>query len=86
MKFTHDPMKFGIFMGPYHKPDLNPLVAFEQDMQTVMNLDRLGFDEAWIGEHHSGGVETIASPELFIAAAAQHTKHIKLGTGAVTVP
>ncbi len=86
MKFTHDPMKFGIFMGPYHKPDLNPLVAFEQDMQTVMNLDRLGYDEAWIGEHHSGGVETIASPELFIAAAAQHTKHIKLGTGAVTVP
>jgi limonene 1,2-monooxygenase len=86
MKFTNNPMKFGIFMGPYHKPDLNPLVAFEQDMQTVINLDRLGYDEAWIGEHHSGGVETIASPELFIAAAAQRTKHIKLGTGAVTVP
>jgi limonene 1,2-monooxygenase len=86
MKFTNDPMKFGIFMGPYHKPDLNPVVAFEQDMQTVINLDRLGFDEAWIGEHHSGGVETIANPELFIAAAAQHTRYIKLGTGAITVP
>jgi limonene 1,2-monooxygenase len=86
MKFTNNPMKFGIFMGPYHKPDLNPVVAFEQDMQTVINLDNLGFDEAWIGEHHSGGIETIASPELFIAAAAQRTKHIKLGTGAVTVP
>jgi limonene 1,2-monooxygenase len=79
-------MRFGIFMGPYHKPDLNPLVAFEQDMQTVINLDRLGFDEAWIGEHHSGGIETIGSPELFIAAAAERTRRIKLGTGAVTLP
>jgi limonene 1,2-monooxygenase len=86
VKFTNNRMKFGIFMGPYHRPDLNPLVAFEQDMQTVINLDNLGFDEAWIGEHHSGGVETVASPELFIAAAAQRTKHIKLGTGAVTMP
>jgi limonene 1,2-monooxygenase len=86
MKFTNNPMRFGIFMGPYHKPDLNPLVAFEQDMQTVINLDRLGFDEAWIGEHHSGGIETIGSPELFIAAAAERTKRIKLGTGAVTLP
>jgi limonene 1,2-monooxygenase len=86
MKFTHNPMRFGIFMGPYHKPDLNPLVAFEQDMQTVINLDRLGFDEAWIGEHHSGGIETIGSPELFIAAAAERTRRIKLGTGAVTLP
>jgi limonene 1,2-monooxygenase len=86
MKFTNNPMRFGIFMGPYHKPDLNPLVAFEQDMQTVINLDRLGFDEAWIGEHHSGGIETIGSPELFIAAAAERTRRIKLGTGAVTLP
>jgi limonene 1,2-monooxygenase len=86
VKFTNNPMRFGIFMGPYHKPGLNPLVAFEQDMQTVVNLDKLGFDEVWMGEHHSGGIETVGCPELFIAAAAERTKHIKLGTGAVTVP
>lgn len=86
MQFFEDRMRFGIFMGPYHKPDLNPLVSFQQDMQTVINLDELGFDEAWIGEHHSGGIETIGSPELFIAAAAERTKRIKLGTGAITLP
>ena len=86
MKFTKDAMKFGIFMGPYHKPDLNPKVSFQQDMQTIINLDALGYEEAWIGEHHSGGIETISCPELTIAAAAERTKHIKLGTGAITLP
>ena len=86
MKFTNNPMKFGIFMGPYHKPDLNPKIAFQQDLQTIVHLDALGYEEAWIGEHHSGGVETISCPELVIAAAAERTKHIKLGTGAITLP
>jgi limonene 1,2-monooxygenase len=79
-------MKFGIFMGPYHKPGLNPTLAFEQDLNTIENLDRWGFDEVWIGEHHSGGIETIGSPELMIAAAAERTKRIKLGTGVVSLP
>ena len=49
-------------------------------------MDRLGFDEAWIGEHHSAGFEIIASPELVIAVAAERTKHIKLGTGVSSLP
>jgi limonene 1,2-monooxygenase len=87
VKFAdNDRLRFGLFMGPYHKPGLNPTLAFEQDMQTIINLDRWGYDEAWIGEHHSGGIETIASPELMIAAAAERTKRIKLGTGVVSLP
>ena len=86
MKFIEEGMRFGIFMGPYHRPELNPLLGLQQDMETIINLDRLGFDEAWIGEHHSGGVETISCPELTIAAAAERTRHIKLGTGAITIP
>jgi limonene 1,2-monooxygenase len=87
MKFAHeDRMRFGLFMGPYHKPGLNPTLAFDQDMQTIVNLDRWGYDEIWIGEHHSGGIETIASPELFIAAAAERTKRIKFGTGVISLP
>jgi len=35
------------------------------------HLDRLGFDEAWIGEHHSAGYETVASSEVLIGAASQ---------------
>ena len=86
MQFSKERLRFGLFSGPYHRPDLNPLIAFEQDMELIVNLDRLGFDEVWIGEHHSGGVETVATPELTIAAAAQRTTHIKMGTGAVTIP
>jgi limonene 1,2-monooxygenase len=49
-------------------------------------LDRLGYDEAWIGEHHSAGFETISSPELFIAAAAERTRSIRFGTGVISLP
>jgi limonene 1,2-monooxygenase len=49
-------------------------------------LDGLGFSEAWFGEHHSTGWEVIGSPELMIAAAAEITKRIRLGTGVVSLP
>lgn len=86
MKFRENTLQFGIFIGPYHRPSLNPTVSFEYDLGIIENLDRLGFDECWIGEHHSGGIETIGSPELMIAAASQRTKRIKLGTGVISLP
>ena len=79
-------MKFGIFMAPFHWLGENPTLAIERDLETVEWLDSLGFDEAWIGEHHSAGWENIASPEIFIAAAAERTKHIRLGTGVTSLP
>ncbi len=80
------PMRFGIFLAPFHPVGQNPTLALERDLDLVEHLDRLGFDEAWIGEHHSAGYEIIASPEVFIAAASQRTKHIKLGTGVSSLP
>ncbi|MEI7592602.1 MAG: LLM class flavin-dependent oxidoreductase [Actinomycetes bacterium] len=79
-------MKFGIFMAPFHPTGQNPTFALDRDIALIEHLDRLGFDEAWIGEHHSGGYEIIASPELFIATVAQRTQRIKLGTGVVSLP
>ena len=79
-------MKFGIFMAPFHWLGENPTLCLERDMELIEWLDHLGFDEAWVGEHHSAGWETIASPELFIAAAAERTRHIRLGTGVVSLP
>jgi limonene 1,2-monooxygenase len=58
----------------------------ERDFELIELLDTLGYDEVWVGEHHSAGWETIASPEVFIAAAAQRTRQIKLGTGVVSLP
>ncbi len=77
---------FGAFLAPYHEPRENPTLALERDLELITHLDRLGFDEAWVGEHHSTGWETIASPELFLAVAAERTRHIRLGTGAVSLP
>ena len=79
-------MKFGIFMGPFHRVGENPTLAMDRDLELVQWLDYLGFDEAWIGEHHSAGWEIISSPEIFIAAAAERTRHIKLGTGVISLP
>ncbi|MCB1647672.1 MAG: LLM class flavin-dependent oxidoreductase [Pseudomonadales bacterium] len=79
-------LKFGIFLAPFHPVRENPTAALERDMELIEYLDQLGYDYAWIGEHHSAGFEIIASPELFIAAAAQRTKHIKLGTGVSSLP
>jgi limonene 1,2-monooxygenase len=79
-------MKFGIFLAPFHPVGENPTLALERDFELLEKLDAWGYDEAWIGEHHSAGWELIASPEVFIAAAAARTKHIKLGTGVVSLP
>ena len=80
------PLRHGVFLAPFHSLAENPTLAFERDLQLCQLLDELGFDEAWIGEHHSAGFETIDSPELFIAAAAERTKHIRFGTGVVSLP
>ncbi len=79
-------MRFGAFIAPFHPLDENPTLAIERDLDLVVHMDRLGYDEAWIGEHHSAGYELIASPEVFIAAAAERTKHIRLGTGVSSLP
>ncbi len=81
-----DRMKFGIFLGPFHRVGENPTLAIDRDMELVEWLDYLGYDEAWIGEHHSSGWEIISSPEIFMAVAAERTRHIKLGTGVVSLP
>jgi limonene 1,2-monooxygenase len=79
-------MRFGAFIAPFHPLRENPTLALERDLELVQHMDRLGFDEAWIGEHHSAGYELIASPELFIATAAERTRHIRLGTGVSSLP
>src|SRR5277367_2694675 len=81
-----DDLTFGIFLAPFHPVGQNPTLALERDLQLIEHLDELGFDEAWFGEHHSAGYEIIASPEVFIAAAAQRTRHIRLGTGVSSLP
>lgn len=83
---VHRGLNFGAFIPPFHRPGENPTLAFSRNLELIEWLDHLGFDEAWIGEHHSSGWELIASPELMIAAAAERTKHIRLGSGVTSLP
>ena len=48
-------MKFGLFMMPLHHPTENPTLAFQRDLQLIEYVEDLGFDEIWVGEHHTGG-------------------------------
>ena len=79
-------MKFGAFLAPHHPIGENPTLQFQSNLELVELMDKLGYDEFWCGEHHSTGWEIIASPELFLAAAAERTHRIKLGTGVVSLP
>jgi limonene 1,2-monooxygenase len=79
-------MNFGIFLAPFHAVGDNPTHALRRDLEVIERLDHLGYDEAWIGEHHSAGYEIISAPEVFIATAAERTRHIRLGTGVASLP
>src|SRR5262249_15774096 len=81
-----DRMDFGIFLAPFHRIGENPTYALQRDVQLIEHPDPLTYDEAWMGEHHSAGYEIIASPEVFVSALAQRTRHIRLGTGVSSLP
>ena len=48
-------LRFGTFLAPFHPAGENPTRAIQRDLRLIEHLDELGFDEAWIGEHHSAG-------------------------------
>ncbi|MDG2313396.1 MAG: LLM class flavin-dependent oxidoreductase [Alphaproteobacteria bacterium] len=84
--FSRNQVQMGAFLPPHHPNEEDPTLAIQRDFELVEFLEQLGYHEAWIGEHHSGGFEIISSPEIFIAAAAERTKRIMLGSGVVSLP
>ena len=79
-------MKFSIFMMPLHHPTENPSLAFDRDISLIHYAEELGYDEFFIGEHHSGGWETMPAPEMALAKASAHAHRIRLGTSVISVP
>ncbi|HVV92165.1 MAG TPA: LLM class flavin-dependent oxidoreductase [Hyphomicrobiales bacterium] len=84
--FQSRALRAGVFLPPFHPNEEDPMLCMERDFELMQWLDKLGFAEAWIGEHHSGGNEIYGQPELFIATAAERTRNIKLGTGVISLP
>ncbi len=79
-------MKPGFFTMPLHPPGANLTETLKSDLDQIVKLDELGYEEAWIGEHFTAEWENIPSPELFIAQAIPVTKNIRLGTGVTCMP
>ena len=79
-------LRFGTFIPPIHPVYENPTLCLERDLDLIEHMDKLGFEEAWFGEHHSAGTELYSTPEFMILAAHYRTKRIRLGTGVSSLP
>ncbi|MBT6276954.1 MAG: LLM class flavin-dependent oxidoreductase, partial [Chromatiales bacterium] len=79
-------MHLGMFMQPVHDPKRDFGLVLEEDRQTIVLADKLGFEECWVGEHISATVEPITAPLVFLATLLQETHQIKLGTGVFCLP
>jgi alkanesulfonate monooxygenase SsuD/methylene tetrahydromethanopterin reductase-like flavin-dependent oxidoreductase (luciferase family) len=79
-------MKYSSFMMPLHPPGRNVVETLQEDREAIILADRLGFSEAYVGEHVTDAAETVTSCMIFLASLASETKNIKLGTGTINMP
>jgi len=77
---------FGCFLPPFHDPSVSPHASLKRDIELCGLVDDLGFDEIWLGEHHSSGWSTLSSPEMLMAALARETRRIHFATGVIPLP
>src|SRR5439155_8723366 len=77
------PFRLGMFVMPIHDPAKPLAHCVDEDLELAVRCDELGFDEFWVGEHHSSTVENIVMPEIFIAKALALTRRIRLGPAPV---
>lgn len=81
---THlSPIRYGMFIMPFHPPHKSVGQCIDEDLELVALTEELGFDEFWIGEHHTMKYETYPMPELFIARAMADTDRIRMGPAPV---
>ena len=79
-------VKLGLFTMPFHHPSRDYATILEEDQEAVILADRLGFTEAYVGEHFSSWSERITSPLIFLASVIDRTRHIRFGTGVINMP
>jgi alkanesulfonate monooxygenase SsuD/methylene tetrahydromethanopterin reductase-like flavin-dependent oxidoreductase (luciferase family) len=79
-------MKYSMFMMPLHPPGRNVTQTLQEDREAVIMADRLGFSEAYVGEHVTDAAETVTSSMIFLASLIAETRQIMLGTGTINVP
>jgi alkanesulfonate monooxygenase SsuD/methylene tetrahydromethanopterin reductase-like flavin-dependent oxidoreductase (luciferase family) len=76
----------GMFTMPFHHPARDYTTILEEDREAIILADRLGFTEAFVGEHFSSWSERITSPLIFLASLIDRTQQIRFGTGVINMP
>ena len=79
-------MQLGYFTMPLHPPERDYTQTLREDREAIVLADKLGFAEAFVGEHVTDRAETITSCLVFIASLVDATHQIKLGSGTVNLP
>ena len=79
-------MKLGYFTMPLHPPERDYMETLREDREAIILADRLGYADAFVGEHVTDQAETITSCLMFIASLVSETKRIKLGSGTINLP
>jgi len=79
-------MDLGLFMMPLHDLKRNITTALQEDREAIILADKLGFSEAWVGEHTSASSEPIVDPLQFFATLIHATQNIKFATGVLNLP
>ncbi|HEU5308232.1 MAG TPA: LLM class flavin-dependent oxidoreductase [Acidimicrobiia bacterium] len=79
-------MKFGLFLMPEPFPWSNWTLSYDLKLEEIVYAERFGYDEVWVGEHHTGAYENIPAPDIFVAKASALTSRIGLGTGTINLP
>jgi alkanesulfonate monooxygenase SsuD/methylene tetrahydromethanopterin reductase-like flavin-dependent oxidoreductase (luciferase family) len=74
-------MRLGYFTMPVHGINRSWAETLREDRETVILADKLGFHDAFIGEHLSDRCETITNSMMFLASLVSDTKNIRLGSG-----
>ena len=79
-------IRLGMFTMPMHHPDRDYTAFLAEDQEAIVLADRLGFSEAYVGEHFSSWSERITSPLIFFATLIPRTTQITFGTGVINLP
>lgn len=77
------PLRFGMFVMPIHDPAKSLSQCIDEDLELAVKCEELGFDDFWVGEHHSSSVENIVMPEIFLAKVLGLTRRIRVGPAPV---
>lgn len=74
-------MRLGYFTMPLHPMDRNPTVTLQEDRKAIILADKLGFHDAFVGEHLTDLAENVTNTFIFLATLIGDTKQIRLGSG-----